>query len=270
MAHTRSIPRLALVLGSGGARGLAHLGVLRALKELGVTPDYAVGTSIGSIAAAFYAANAIPIAEEAVRTMNIKRVAQLFIEVGLPRAGLLEGRHVMQFLKATIPASRIEELPIRYAAVATNLITQSEVIFKSGDLFEAIRASISIPGFFSPVERAPGQWLIDGGLVNPLPVSLARAAGAKRVIGVDVNLGPGIPTVSKRKPKTPSLLEVLLRTIRIAENAITRERLLREPPDILIQPRVGDIGTMEFFRGESLVEEGYRATMEKAAILRAL
>lgn len=262
--------KLALVLGSGGARGLAHLGVLRAFRELGVRPDCVIGTSIGAIVGAFYASGAIASADEIVRSMDIKHVAQLFIEVGLPHSGLLEGRHVMKFLREMIPAHRIDELPVRFAAVATDLLTQEEVDFQSGDLFKAIRASISIPGFFSPVEEKPGQWLIDGGLVNPLPVSLARSFRARRVIGVDVNLGMSGEAEAKRKPGAPSLFEVLLRTVRLGENAITRERLLREPPDLLIQPPVGEVGTMDFFRGESIVELGYRAAWKKAKEIRAL
>lgn len=260
---------LAIVLGSGGARGWAHVGALRALNELGIRPSMVTGTSIGAIIGAFYAAGALDIADDLAAHLDWKQMARLFFEVNLPRSGLLEGRRIMQLLQTNIPVSRIEDLELRYAAVATTLATHQEVVLKEGDLFAAIRASISIPGVFIPIELGKGTWVIDGALTNPLPVSVARGMGAKKVIGIDVNLSEKREDMKNIAAK-PTLLDVLIRTVRLAENAITRERLLREPPDVLIQPRVGHIGTLDFFRGQATVKAGYDAVMEQAGALKAL
>lgn len=316
---------VALVFGSGGARGWAHLGVLQAFRELGFCPGRVVGTSIGAVAAAAYAGGALPALEHLAETMDWKQAASLFLEIGLPRSGLLEGRRIMALLRELIPETRIEQLPVPYAAVATDLRHQAEVVFERGDLHEAIRASIAIPGIFTPVQHDEA-WLVDGGLVNPLPVSVARKAGARLVIAVDINLRNGAPaadtahrTVSDARPPvlrtldklgtlarwkqrleagedgtppeekglrpfleslfglqdlprnaSPTMLEVLTRSLRTGENAITRERLLREPPDLLIQPAVGHIGTLEFYRSAEAIRAGYAAAMENATALEAL
>lgn len=260
---------LAIVLGSGGARGWAHVGVLQALDELGIRPSIVTGTSIGAIIGAFYAAGALDVADNLAEHLDWKQMARLFFEVNLPRSGLLEGRRIMELLQTNIPVSRIEDLQLRYAAVATTLTTHQEVVLKRGNLFSAIRASISIPGVFMPIELEKGKWVIDGALINPLPVSVARSLGATKIIGVDVNLSENKEDIKGFKGK-PTMLDVLIRTVRLAENAITRERLLREPPDVLIQPKVGHIGTLDFFRGQVTVAAGYAAVMEQAEALQAL
>ncbi len=319
------LPQVALVFGSGGARGWAHVGVLRAFRELGFRPGRVVGASIGSVAAAAHAAGALPALEHLAESMDWKQAASLFLEIGLPRSGLLEGRRILALLRELIPETHIEKLPIPCAAVATDLRNQTEVVIERGDLHEAIRASIAIPGIFTPV-RHDGAWLVDGGLVNPLPVSVARKAGARSVIAVDINLRHGTPaadlahrTVADARPPvlrtldklatlarwkqrieageagsppeekglrpfleslfglqepprnaSPTMLEVLTRSLRTGENAITRERLLREPPDLLIQPAVGHIGTLEFHRSAEAIRAGYAAAMEQTAAIAAL
>ena len=261
--------KTALVLGSGGARGWAHVGVVKALAELSIVPDIVVGSSIGSVVGAMYAAGQIAKAEELAPNLDWTRIAKLFLEFGISRSGLFEGKRIMKFFGEFIPVKHIQDLPVAYAAVATDLYTQEEVVMKEGGLLEAIRASIAIPGLFTPA-RHGRKWLVDGGLVNPLPVSVARTMGAGRVIGVDVNLREGkAPTPAKedgkekKEDKAPFLPDVITRSFRVAENSITRERLLRQPPDILIQPEVGHIATLEFQRGEEAMAAGYRAAMEK-------
>jgi len=316
-----------LVFGSGGARGWAHIGVQKAFQELGFEPDLLVGTSIGSVAAAIQATGRREEAEHLAAELDWKKTAALFFEIGLPRSGLLEGRHFMDLLRELITESRIDRLAVPFAAVATDLHSQKEVVLSKGDLFDAIRASMSIPGVFTPVSHED-RWLVDGGLVNPLPVSVARGMGATTVVAVDINLlegpeddakesGPlvsshrspvesihawvqkletrlrdshseGEPEAngekslrgmlegflglkeSSRRNAAPALTEVVTRALRMGENAITRERLLREPPDLLIQPAVGHIGTLEFHRSAEAIRAGYEATMDKADALRAL
>jgi NTE family protein len=303
-AHTR----IGLALGSGGARGWAHIGVLQRLNELGVRPDVIAGTSIGSIAAALYASDSLDTMEDLATQLDWKQVAQLFLEVNLPRSGLLTGKNFMRLLKSIIPIHTISGLRIPYAAVATDLETEKEVIIRSGKLFDAIRASIGIPGIFAPT-CLDGRHLVDGGLVNPLPVSACRAMGADFVIAVDINLR--VPT-AKRKPikkprasvpppritklleslstlmtqrpaaanrwKSPkkeapdalSIFDVLTRSFRLVENQITRNELKVNPPDILIQPAVGDIMTLEFQRGREAIAAGRRAVDEVMPQLQQL
>jgi len=262
---------IALVLGSGGGRGWAHFGVLRAFKELGVVPDMVVGTSIGSMIGALYVMNRLEEAERVASSLTSwTQIARLFIEVKIPRMGLIDGRNIMAMLATVLPDVAIETLPLSYTAVATDLHTHEEVIIAHGSLHHAIRASISIPGVFTPVRHGQ-RWLIDGGLVNPLPVSVARSNGATHVIAVDINLAAN-PTHSESASESdPSTLEILTRSFRIGENSITRERLLRESPDILIQPPVGHIGTLEFHHATACIEAGYHVTLRhRDAILAQL
>ncbi len=262
--HTKSsIKKTALVLGSGGARGWAHIGVLKALAELGCKPDMVVGTSIGAIVAAIHAAGVIDEAERVASSIDWKQVAKLFFEVNLPRSGLVKGARIMDLLRTLIPAKRIEHLAVTFAAVATDLRLEQEVVLDEGDLFKALRASFSIPGVFTPVEYTKGQWLVDGGVVNPLPVSVARSMGATHVVGVDINL----KGAKHEKIKSPTLMDVLLGTFRTIENSITRERLLREPPDVLLQPKVGYLGTLDFHHAPLAIQHGYTAVMEQKELL---
>ena len=312
MTSSRHPTKIGLALGSGGARGWAHLGVLRRLNELGIKPDCIAGTSAGAIAAALYASDSIAVMEDLATHLDWKQAAQLFIEVNFPRSGLLTGKNVMHFLKNVIDVRAISSLHIPYAAVATDLETEKEVVFQSGSLFDAIRASIGIPGIFTP-SRINGHNLVDGGLVNPLPVSVCRAMGADLVIAVDVNLRaatqkrkPGkkpqlsdpsqrianlISSLSKLMPPrlspmaktshrwiapqkdeadTLSMFDVLTRSFRLVENQITRRELALNPPDILIQPEVGDIMTLEFHRRPEAITAGIRAVDEVMPQLQLL
>jgi NTE family protein len=304
--------KIGLALGSGGARGWAHLGVLQRLSELGIVPHCVAGTSIGSIAAALYATDSLATMEDLATHLDWKRVAQLFLEVKFPRSGLLTGKNFIHMLKSIIPVRQIEDLRLPYAAVATDLETEKEVVLCSGNLFDAIRASIGIPGIFTPT-RLSGKYLVDGGLVNPLPVSVCRAMGADLVIAVDINLRaaphtrklakpqPAPPEPSVRitqliatlgklmpqmqapmedtalrwlTPKTKSddaltIFDVLTRSFRLAENQITRRELELNPPDLLIQPEVGNIMTLEFHRGPEAIAAGIRAVNECLPLLHS-
>lgn len=305
--------KIGLALGSGGARGWAHVGVLHRLHELGLAPHCVAGTSIGSIIGALYASNSLNTMEALASHLDWRQVAQLFLEVNFPRSGLLSGKNFMHLLKQIIPCHAISELTIPYAAVATDLATEKEVVLQSGNLFDAIRASIAIPGIFTPA-RLNGRTLVDGGLVNPLPVSVCRAMGADLVIAVDVNLraspvrrktpkapapvqpsrhvtkllatvGHLMPQLTtpveeavsrwltppkRREAEVPSIFDVLTRSFRLVENQITRRELAINPPDLLIQPAVGDLMTLEFHRGTEAISAGACAVDEVLPQLRAL
>jgi len=292
---------IGIALGSGGGRGLAHLGVLRYLDEIGVRPAFVAGTSAGSIVGAAYACGRLEKLIALVEKVDWRFMTKIFGEVGLHRSGLFTGRHVETFFRSFLPAT-IEELDIPYAAVATDFRRTKEVVIDKGDLIEAIRASISIPGVFTPVRRG-GRYLVDGALVNPVPVSTVRKMGAEFVIGVDINLAPGHGIADSARKKTregrsfdhgmrrlrerfdevaaaipgsaaalasakqfieehrnaPTIVEILTQTARIAENQMTQARLAADPPDLLIQPAVGDVATLDFTDAPACIRAGYEA-----------
>jgi NTE family protein len=308
---TVSRPRIGLALGSGGARGWAHVGVLRRLQELKVPVDFVAGTSIGAIMGATFAAGRLDVLEDLSHQLDWRRVARLFIEVSFPRAGLVTGRRIQQLIQEVVGVQRIEDLAIPFAAVAANLHTGSQVVFTHGVVVDAIRASIAIPGIFVPAQHE-GQHLVDGGTINPLPIDVVEAMGADIVIAVDVNLQPGrghekaaghLPRVDRaavrdispilahigdplprvqsavadamerwfrREAPGLSIFDVLTRSVRIAENQITRSRIKLHPPALLIQPAVGDIETLEFHRSAQAIEAGRAATDACAEKIREL
>jgi NTE family protein len=186
-ASSASGPRIGVALGSGSARGFAHIGVLRALDESGVRIHCIAGTSIGAVVGAVYASGKLDLLESTVRDLDWKAVAS-FLDVVFPRAGLIDGRRIAEFVRRHVQAEPIESLPIPFRAVATDLATGEEVEFGSGDLVDAVRASIAVPGILTPVRRQ-GRILGDGALTNPVPVSVVRAMGADIVIAVDLNHG---------------------------------------------------------------------------------
>ena len=181
MTHTRK-PRLGIALGSGSARGWAHIGVLRGLEQAGIVPDVVSGASIGALVGAAYASNRLDRLEEWVAQIDWWEIIR-YMDL---RLGGVEGERLMRAFRERVEDAPIETLPKPFGAVATDLQTGREVWFQEGSLLEAVRASIALPGLFSPV-RHQDRWLVDGGLVDPLPVSLCRALGADRVVAVNLN-----------------------------------------------------------------------------------
>jgi NTE family protein len=186
--HTEKRPRLGLALGAGAARGMAHLGVLQALEEAGLAPDVVAGTSIGALVGGMYAAGKLDRLTEVALGLDWKQIARYFVEISFPRSGLIEGNKLTALLAEIVGEVDLTKLPLPFRAVTTNLMTGEEVVIRDGDLVEAIRASIAVPGIFTPARRGD-DLLVDGGLVNPVPVSVCRAMGAERVIAVDLNYG---------------------------------------------------------------------------------
>jgi len=307
-------PKIGLVLGSGGARGWAHVGVLRRLTELGIEPCCVVGTSIGALVGAVYCAGNLATLEDLESNLDWQRVARLFLELQMPRSGLLGGRNVVKLLKDRdmIGLHDFASFERRLAVVATDLHAERPVVLSSGNPVDAVRASIAIPGVFTP-QRLDGVLLVDGGMTNPLPIDVCRAMGADVVIAVDINLRKGVEkpvperrlrlppdqvarvfeVLSRHVPQVrenmesllarwfgddpergatsePSIFDVLTRSIRLMENEITRHILEKHPPDILIQPAVGHVLTMEFHRGGEVIRAGRDAVDEQEAALTAL
>jgi len=299
MNATRKL-RVGLALGSGSARGWAHVGVIRVLEQAGIRPDMVCGTSIGALVGAAYAADELESFEKWLRGLGIKEVLSL-MDVRM-NGGMIKGERLMEFFRRSFIDRPIEELTIPFAAVATALHSGSEVWLREGSTIEAVRASIALPGLFMPVVY-DGRVLVDGALVNPVPVSLARAMGADIVIAVDLNssrLGRPLPDesvtetrsdvisewrnrlknnlgafISKREetePKLPSIMEVIASSLNIMQERISRSRMSGDPPDVIVTPRLAQLGLLDYHRSKEAIAEGQRA-MEAAlpdleAILR--
>jgi len=301
-------PRIALALGSGSSRGWAHIGVIGALAEAGIEPSIVCGTSIGALVGAAQVGGWIAPLESWARSLNWREIVG-FLDVGLIGGGLVKGEALMSFLRASHGDRQIEALPLQYAAVATDLDSGREIWLREGSLLDAVHASIALPGLFAPVWR-DGRWLVDGGLVNPVPISLCRALGAEIVIAVNLNgdliagrgTRRGAKAAAKRQrrrerdlagvslaklwPRTPrdaargsvgslvtqlfdrseprpGLFDVVVGSINVMQDRITRSRMAGEPPDILLAPRLAHIGLLEFDRADEAIEEG-RACVARA------
>lgn len=291
-------PRVGLVLGSGSARGWAHIGVIRALEQAGVRPDLICGTSIGSLIGAAYAAGELDRFEQWVLGLGVREVIA-YIDISLG-SGLVKGERLMSFFRRQFADRPVQDLTVPFAAVATSLHTGTEVWLREGSTVDAVRASMALPGLFSPV-LCEGSVLVDGGLVNPVPVSLARAMGADVVIAVDLSfdmlgrhlraepppdasardvgdwirklqesLGALIPAHSPEVPRMPSMLDVLASSINIMQIRINRSRMAGEPPDLIIAPRLAHLGLLDFHRAKEAIEEGKQAVERVAHSLAVL
>lgn len=261
-------PRIGLALGSGGARGWAHVGVLRALRDLGVWPDVVAGTSIGAMVGAFVAADAFEALERELEKLTRARLASFFIEAHLPRHGLFSGQAVMRWLERPelLGPCDFTDLARPFAAVATDLRTGRAVTLREGNVAQAVRASISIPGLFDPVPHGEGA-LIDGGFSDPVPVAAARALGADFVIAVDITGDPSESPIGR----TPSLAATLVQTARLVEHGLSRLTLAQSPADFLLTPATGDVQTLDFVGGRALVAAGETAVRDATApLLEAL
>ena len=280
--------KIGVALGSGSARGWAHIGVLRALAEIGVKPDIVCGTSIGAFVGAAYANGDLNRLEGWVRSLTWQEVVSFF-DVGA-RGGLIKGDKLMAFFERHFVDHDFSDLPLPFACVATDLLSGREVWLREGSVADAVRASVTLPGLLVPQARER-QLLVDGGLVNPVPVSLARALGADLVIAVDLGSDvvghrfKGRPQPSWRQridqwlgradsaeaANGPSLLDVVAGSINIMQVRIARSRLAGEPADVLIAPRLAQVGLFDYHRGEEAIEEGMEAVrIMQPAILRAL
>ncbi|AFY69333.1 Patatin [Thalassoporum mexicanum PCC 7367] len=177
--------KIGLALGSGGARGWAHIGVIQALLEAEIKIDYVAGTSIGAFVGAFYAAGGLRQLEEFVRSLDWRTIVSL-LDLEFPDKGLLDGGKVYELLQEHLLSMQLEETEVPFHCVATDLLNQQSVTFKSGSLVDAVRASISIPGVFTPFEK-DGVYYIDGGVINPVPVDVVKEMGCDLAIAVNLN-----------------------------------------------------------------------------------
>ena len=290
----RRKPRIGLALGSGSSRGWAHIGAIRALEARGVKPDIICGSSVGALVGASYAAGELEKLEKWVTGLAWITVVRLMDLTW--KGGLISGNRLFGMFRNTLFEKRdIAELPVKFGAIATELATGREVWLQHGDLLDAVRASCAMPGLFAPVLR-DGVVLVDGGLVNPVPVSMCRALGADIVIAVDLSwgkLGPyrdrghaqglvippqqqdasWIKRVLRRRSKesdetrVPSIFEVFNTSLDIVEQRVARSRLAGDPADVLITPLLPHFGTMEYHRSAEAITEGKAAVERMAPLL---
>src|SRR5690554_5296240 len=286
-------PRIGLALGGGGARGWAHIGVLNALEELELRPDIICGTSIGALVGGIYAAGKLPEFEAWVTALSRRDVLAL-VDFTIGGGGVIGLRRLMRLYREHIGDPQIEELPISYAAVATDLDSWAEDWLRSGPLLSAIRASIALPGIFTPVHR-DGRWLVDGGVVNPVPVTLCRALGADLVIAVDLQVGPAMSMAEGAAPApdgrvvqqsrggadadtesrieaeskdAPAMSTVIMTALEIMQYRIGRSRLAGDPPDLVLTPRVSHVHPLAFAGGGPTIDEGYDTVKRMLPALR--
>ncbi len=298
----QSALKVGLALGSGAARGWAHIGIVKALAKAGIKPDIVVGTSIGALVGAAYLSERMDKLEDRLLALDRLDTARFF-KLSASFTGLVNKSRVHDFLTGYINADlQIADLSATYASVATHLHSGREVWNTEGNLLEAVWSSISLPGLFPPIKQK-GRWLIDGGLVNPVPVSVCRALGADIVIAVNLNgdiigkhLTPPKPLADndddtglvsrvtdfvsnhtgnifnddKKQDDIPNLLDVIAAAVNITQDRITRSRMAGDPPEILLEPRLAKIGLLEFYRASEAIAAGESCVQNALPDIRRL
>lgn len=290
--------KIGLALGSGAARGWAHIGVIRALREEGIEPDVVAGCSIGAFVGAALATGNFDKLSHWVEKLGWQTVVS-FLDVSF-RGGLIKGDKIIAHFEREFVDMDFADTRLPFGCVATELQTGREIWFREGSVAKAVRASIALPGLFAPVVRE-GRILVDGGLVNPVPVSLCRAMGADVVLSVD--LGSDIVGRARRrlqKPvsgmseeeaekswadrlleklglkngnadveqELPSMIDVLNTTINIMQVRIARSRMAGDPSDVNICPRVAQLGPMDYHRAAEAIAEGEAAVARVMPAIR--
>jgi NTE family protein len=289
-------PTVGLALGGGSARGWAHIGVLNTLIAAGLEPDVVAGTSIGAVAGACFVTGNLRQLEDFARRLTPRRIFG-FLDFNLAGSGLITGQRLSGELADHLKGLKIEDLDPRFVAVATELGTGHEVWLNKGDLVTALNASFALPGIFKPV-KVNDQWMIDGALVNPVPVSVCRALGARIVIAVNVTSDPfgkagvihdhasfsepsdmEVPVLPPhadaaqdggalrllhrqlfgRGKGAPGISSVMMDAINITQDRIARSRLAGDPPDITINPKTGRIALFDFHRADEAIALGAKA-----------
>lgn len=308
-------PPIGLALGGGVARGWAHIGAIRALLEAGIRPDIITGTSIGAVVGGAYLSGKLDVLEDWARKLTRRRMMG-YMDIRWGGSGFMRGERLARVLNHYMGDVRIEELDRKFIAVACDLRTGYEVWLQKGPIVPALRASYALPGAFEPIQ-IDGRHMIDGALVNPVPVSACRALGAHMVIAVSLNgdaFGPigssheldfgkdaeeeaidpddlinpfelASQSLNKLRPDRlllksmmgeqkpgagPKVGSVMMSTLNIVMDRISRSRLAGDPPDVFIAPRIGHIGMLEFTKADELIERGYRAMQHEIPLIKSV
>ncbi len=280
-------PSIGLALGAGAARGWSHIGVIERLQEAGISPDVVAGTSIGALIGGCYAADLLEELKEFSLALTRRRLFS-FLDISWGGSGLISGDRLTSLLDEHMGDLQFEDLRLPFTCIATELVTGHEIWLREGAVVSAMRGSYALPGVFRPAHR-DGKWLIDGAVVNPIPVSACRAMGARLVIAVNLNSDAFGGTViqqslaeeqkaakkdktvapTKSKPSMlrqmigssddPGLTTVLVAAFNISQDRLARSRLAGDPPDISVMPRTPDIGLFEFDKAEEAINAGREA-----------
>jgi NTE family protein len=290
--------KIGLALGSGSARGMSHIGVIKALEDIGIFPDVIAGCSVGSLVGASYATSNLKKLEDWALSMSESKIRK-FLKLNISASGFVNAIQLQKLFEETIGIESIKfsDMDKKFGAVATNLSSGREVWLKNGSVHDALWSSMAFPGLF-PCVLIKNQWLVDGGLVNPVPVSLCRALGADVVIAVNLNTDIinsytvkededpsnhdseegddeiadenlwdrakegikktfNITSSDGSNVKEPKSLDVISNAIHIMSSNITSGRLAGDPPDVLLQPRLQDIGLLQIYKAKETIAEGY-------------
>lgn len=283
---------ISLVLGSGAARGMAHIGVIRCLEDQGYKIKYISGSSIGALIGGIYAAGELNVYTEWVSALKRRNIIRL-LDVSFNKKSIFKGEKIIEVLNEMIGDHNIEDLPIGFTAVATDLIKQKEVWLSKGPLFDAIAASIAVPMIFSPF-KSNGRILVDGGIINPIPIAPTLKDDTDLTIAVALNGLPEaqnsvkeieinekddekknkyqvaiekfidglMPKNIDRNKEEESLFNLVIQSMDTMRNTLTRFKLSANPPDIIIEIPRDLCSWFEFDRAEELIEFGYTRTYE--------
>ncbi|WEZ09791.1 patatin-like phospholipase family protein [Priestia flexa] len=242
-------PTIGLALGSGGARGFAHLGVIKVLVENNILIHYLAGSSMGALVAAMYASGT-EMSQLYKMALTFKR--KYYLDFTIPKMGFIAGNRIKSLVKALTKNKKIEDLNIPVAIVATDLKAGEKVIFKTGSVAQAVRASISIPGIFAP-ENVNGRLLVDGGVIDRIPVSIVREMGADIVLAVDVSH-------VKRNAEITSIFDVILQSLDILQDELVINRAIAS--DVMLRPKVETFSSRAFTNIKEIIEIGEQAAIE--------
>jgi len=302
--------KVGLVLGSGSSRGWAHIGAIEALQDANIPIDLVTGCSVGAFVGAVFASGGLDRLKKYVIDMDGEHMFS-FSDLTLIRSGLLDGdKKISELFCMHTDKKNFDELEIPLKVVAADMHSGDQVVLDSGNLLKALRASMSYPGLFAPV-RHRNRWLIDGGVVDPVPIGVARAMGADIVIAINLDsklvsrrrheetevvakndpplfrnefikslatryeavektIRKRLEVKKKKKPTPPGTREVIMSSIELMQDRITRVNFAVNPPDMLITPRLGDLKMLDYDQVEHAIEEGYIATQNKINDIRML
>jgi NTE family protein len=250
-------PKIGLALGSGGARGFAHLGVIKVLNEANIPIHLIAGSSMGALVGTLYAAG-LDIDRLYKLALAFKR--KFYLDFTVPKMGFIAGKRVKELIRIFTHGKRLEELDIPVAVIATDLIRGEKIVFKNGPIADAVRASISIPGIFVP-EKIDGRILVDGGVVDRVPVSVAREMGADIVIAVDVSH-------VKKNEEITSIFDVILQSIDIMQDELVRHREIES--DIMIRPHVEQYSSRAFTNTKEIIQIGEEEAKKQLHKIKAV
>lgn len=294
MKETQAAPVIGLALGSGSARGWAHIGIIQGLEAIGVRPQVVAGTSIGALVGAVYVSGQLDDFSKWVQALTARDVFKL-MDLSFS-GGMVKGEKLFGFFEANHRNPNIEDLEQRFVSVATEMKSGREIWINKGPILPAARASCALPGIFPPVKYRE-SWMLDGGLVNPVPVSPCRALGADVVIAVNLNaqlVGAHLPRntaqevehevssksdrtlwhkaidyLSKNDGENPSFFDVVASSVNIMQDRVTRSRMAGDPPEMTLIPMLEDYALMDFHRAKQAIDEGRRLVEENASMIRS-